>query len=86
MRWLHSSPDEPVELWSELDADREETRKVEIWADGRVSYASTDREIGGTQLGEGPVPSLEQIGADPEFEPEAITRSQFEDCWTATVR
>jgi hypothetical protein len=86
VRWLHSSPDEPVDLWSELDAGREEWRKVEIWADGRVGYASSDSEIGGTSLGEGPIPALTMIAADPQFRPEEVTQSQFEDCWSATVR
>ena len=83
--WLHSSPDDPVDLWSELDVDRDETRKVEIWADGRVGYASADHECCGTRLGEGPLPSFDEIAANPEFEPEVITQSQFEDCWAANV-
>ena len=83
--WLHSSSDEPIELWSELNADREEVRKVESWADGRVGYASLDREAGGTRLGEGPVPPLREIAADPQFRPQTITQSEFEECWRANV-
>lgn len=84
--WLHSSSDEPVELWSELNEDRKEVRKVEIWADGRVGYASRDEETGGTRLGEGPLPSLSEIAADTEFRPQVITSSEFEECWRANVR
>jgi hypothetical protein len=86
VRWHHSSPDEPVELWSELDAGREEVRKVEIWRDGRVGYASFDEQAGGTRLGEVAVPSLDEIAADPQFEPEAISQAEFEECWRANVR
>lgn len=86
VRWLHASPDEPVELWSELDAARDETRKVEIWADGRVGYASAESVSDGTILGECPVPAMEEIAADPQFQPEIISRSAFEECWSAHVR
>ena len=40
VKWLHSHPDEPVLLYSELDKDRWETRKVEVFADGRIGFAS----------------------------------------------
>jgi len=46
VRWLHNHPDDPVELWSELDSERFEIRKVEVWHDGRVGFASRDRELG----------------------------------------
>ena len=86
IRWQHSSPADPVELWSELDQNREEVRKVEIWADGRVGYASRDREAGETRLGERAVPPLNEIAADAQFYPKTITRSEFEECWAANVR
>jgi hypothetical protein len=48
VRWLHDAPDEPVDLWSELDCQRFETRKVEIFRDGRLGYASATEAAGGT--------------------------------------
>jgi hypothetical protein len=69
VQWLHSSSDQPADLWSELNANREEMRKVEIWADGRVGYASLDGEVGGTRLGEGSVPPLREIAADAQSDP-----------------
>lgn len=86
VHWLHSSSDEPVELWSELSGNREEVRKVEIWEDGRVGYASLDEEAGETRLGEGPIPPLREIAADAQFRPQTITQSEFEECWRANVR
>jgi len=86
VRWIHSSAEEPVELWSELDTSREEVRKIEIWVDGRVGYAFGEVEVGGTRLGEGSVPQLDKIAADPQFEPEAILQSDFENQWAASVR
>ena len=79
--WRHSSPQEPVELFSELDGQRFEVRKVEVWADGRTGYASQHEEVGGTRLGELPVPSLSEIAADPQFEPHEMTAADFEQHW-----
>lgn len=86
VHWLHASLEDPVELWSELDPAREEVRKVEIWSDGRVGFASAGGEFGGTRLGEGPMPSLDDIAADPQFDPQPVTREEFESCWQANVR
>ena len=86
VRWFHSSPDDPVELWSELDADREEVRKVEIWTDGRVGYASSEGETGGTRLGKVAVPPLNEIDLDAQFQTEAITKADFEMCWIDALR
>ncbi|UPT62558.1 MAG: hypothetical protein M0D54_19745 [Hyphomonadaceae bacterium JAD_PAG50586_4] len=86
VRWLHDHPNEPVDLWSELDDQRFEVRKVEIWRDGRVGFAARDRESGGTLLGTVAMPSLSEIAANPEFEPEEISGVEFEACWQANVR
>ena len=83
VQWLHAHPDEPVWLISELDDDRWETRKVEIFADGSKGYASKEEEVGGTFLGLAPVPPLREIAADPQFRPEEITKEEFEGIWRA---
>jgi hypothetical protein len=86
VHWLHASPDDPVELWSELDAFREEVRKVETWHDGRVGYASCSEEIGGTRLGKVAVPMLDEINSDPQFQAEGITKVDFETRWIDAVQ
>ena len=83
VRWLHSFPNEPVLLISELDEALWETRKVEIFPDGSKGYADHAAEHHGTRLGQGPVPPLEEIGADPQFIPERITRDEFEAIWAS---
>jgi hypothetical protein len=71
-------------LYSELDNDRWEKRKVEIYSDGRMGYADQERAVGGTFLGLEPIPALPEIAKDPQFEPYAITG---ESVWrTATAR
>jgi hypothetical protein len=81
VEWKHSFSDEPVLLYSELDGDRWELRKVEIFPDGKMGYAGPGVAVGGTKLGLVPVPSFERIAADPEFEPVVIARLEFETVW-----
>jgi hypothetical protein len=81
--WMHSLPNEPITLFSELDDDRYEVRKLEIFRDGSAGRASADASAGQTVLGEVPVASLDEINADPQFQAEEITQSEFEAAWSA---
>jgi hypothetical protein len=81
VKWSHSSSDYPVLLYSELDADRWEKRKVEIYADGRADFAGQNEQTGKTELGIVPVPDIEDIAAQPEFEPATISAQEFEAAW-----
>ena len=81
VKWIHTYPDQPVFIYSELDDDRWELRKVEIFPDGRMGYADPEVEVGRTGLSELPLPSFEKIAADPEFEPEVISKAEFERIW-----
>jgi hypothetical protein len=46
VKWNHALPDEPVWFYSELDAERWETRKVEIFADGSCVMRVPQTEAG----------------------------------------
>ena len=81
VRWIHTVPDDPVILYSELDGERWELRKVEVYADGREDYADGKAQSGSTLLGTVPVPTLDEIAAQPEFEPALITAEEFETVW-----
>jgi len=81
VQWIHSNPDEPILLYSELDENRWESRKVEVYADGHCSYANHGESTGSTWLGEVPVPTLAEIAADSQFQPVAITKDDFEEVW-----
>lgn len=83
VRWLHDFQDEPVDLWSELDRERFETRKLEIFRDGTVGFASATEATDGTRLGSIPVPPLAEIARDPEFVLEEISQEAFERRWNA---
>jgi hypothetical protein len=81
VKWVHSFPDEPIHLYCELDTDRLVTRKVELWADGSKGFAGRDEQSGSTQLSVEPVPMLDEIASDPQFEPAVITQEEFESVW-----
>jgi len=81
VKWKHSRSDDPVWLYSEIDANRCETRKVEIYADGRYGFASAKESSAGTRLGEAPIPSLTEIAYDHQFEPAEFTKDKFEVVW-----
>jgi hypothetical protein len=83
VEWRHDNPDYPVWLISELDDDRWETRKVEIFANGSKGYAEKGEEGGGTFLGLSPVPPSQEIAADPQFVVAEITKEEFEAIWRA---
>jgi hypothetical protein len=83
VRWVHSLPGEPVELLSELDDRAREVRKVEVFANGSAGFAGRDEATEETRLSEGPLPTLDEIAADPQFLPEEISREEFEKAWEA---
>jgi len=64
--------DDPITLFIELDEERWEVRRVEVFADGRLGYASERGTFGPTTLGDGP------LAANPEFSSSEITRAEFE--------
>ncbi len=79
--WTHSFPDEPICLFSELDRARLEVRKIEVFRDGRRGWAGGGESSGGTELGEVPFPSLEEIASDSQFQPGEIDADEFEAEW-----
>lgn len=85
-KWINAPADSPVEYYSELDPGRWETRKVEIFHDGRMSYASATQSTYDTRLGIVPVPSLQEIAAQPEFQVKSISADEFEVMWKRATR
>lgn len=81
VKWIHATSYRPVFIYSELDDERWELRKVEIFPDGRMLYADPEVEFEETGLSTMSYPSLEEIAADPEFEPEVISKVEFEKIW-----
>lgn len=85
VRWEHNFSDEPVTIYSELDDYRNEIRKVEIYRDGRVGYASIGFEHGGSALSKEPLPPFEEINEDAQFNLEEIGQEEFDVVWERAV-
>ena len=86
VKWIHSFPDMPVWMYIELDEERWEQRKVEVFADGHIGYADDESATEPTGLGEDPVPSITEISADSQFLPEEITKEEFEIMWSKALK
>jgi hypothetical protein len=82
VKWKTASPDVPCVMYSELDDQRMERRKIDVYADGRWGFADEHEEIGGSGLGEASTPTVDCLNADPEYEAEAIDKEEFEKLWS----
>jgi hypothetical protein len=83
VKWIHDFTHEPVVLYSELDDDRWEVRKVEAFRDGRMCRAGAGEATAETMPSETPIPTLDEIAVDPQFEPQEIETVEFEAAWVA---
>jgi len=84
-RWVHDFPDEAVLWYHEVDAGLHETRKVVMFQDGRMERANLSEHTDYTDLSTEPLPSLEEVNAQAEFEAAEIDELEFEQVWTAAV-
>jgi hypothetical protein len=82
----HSLPDEPIGLYSEIDCDGWEKRKVEEFRAGRLTYANATTAAGSTRLGKEAIPEIAEIAKDSQFSPRKIMRAKFEEIWQKAIR
>lgn len=78
VHWQHAASNYPVEIWSELDADRFETRKIEFAATGAATCWCAAQPAG---LGTVPVPPLAVISELGEFTALELDYAAFEQAW-----
>jgi len=78
--WYHSYPDCPTLIYSELDEERWEIRKVEVFSDGSKGFAP-GMELGKSELGKVAIPPNEEISRDPQFQCLEISQKEFEEAW-----
>lgn len=71
----------PMLSFGELDAERWEKWKVEIYRDGSMAPASEEFECGEIFLSIDPIPTLTEIASDARLEPSEITAEEFERGW-----
>ena len=79
--WKHSFPDEPVIIYSELNENREEIRKVEVYTNERMGYAWKSISMMGAYLSESEIPEISEINKDVQFQGIEIRREEFEMIW-----
>ncbi len=86
--WFHDFADEPCVFYAELDEERYELRKIEIFKNGKSTRDSAeDLKRDPMALADQPWPSLEEINAieDPEeFHAEEISAVEFEERWKSS--
>ncbi|QNT25482.1 DUF6881 domain-containing protein [Ralstonia solanacearum] len=85
VKWMHEFKSEPVYIYSEMNSDRWETRKVEIYVDRRMGFSDGTNSVGGSMLSTEPLPSLQEIATDPQFVPVEISQEEFEKIWTTAL-
>ncbi len=86
--WFHDFADEPCVFYAELDEERYELRKIEIFKNGKSTRASAeDLKRDPMALADQPWPSLEEINAtedSEEFHAEEISAAEFEELWKSS--
>ena len=64
--WNHTNDYDPIIMYSEIDAERFETKRLDIFPDGHVAYFDNRTPL---ELGEAPYPSdFDTINATGEFD------------------
>jgi len=86
VKWKHHDPRDPVLIYSEIDGEQWEHRKVEVFSDGRLGFADQNHEVSGSRLAIEPWPDLAKLGAEPEFYISEITAAEFEAIWQKATR
>lgn len=79
--WAYHDPKMPVDIYSELDDERWETRKVEAFADGRLQFSDGVDSTGGTGLSEVPMPTVDEINPKTGLISDLIDEAAFEEMW-----
>ncbi len=78
--------DEVTEIWSEVNEENDEVRKIEWFLGKPAQVTSINLFTFDTSLSLEPLPSIEEINADPEFEAVLIDKDQFELAWEESCR
>lgn len=85
VRWIHSFPDEPILLLSEIDDQGYERRKIDVFSDGSFVSATQAFSNEATYLSSERFPELSEINLSEEFDAVAGTAEVFELFWRLAV-
>ena len=81
IKWNHTNPDEPVWLFSEVDPNGLELRKIECFRNGFCDIATGTGSSGSARVSSGPLPEMMELVKDPEFDAVEIAKEEFEEVW-----
>lgn len=79
--WHHDSDTDPIRILVELDAERWEVRKIHLFRDGTLAYATAGESSGDCELSDVAYPLSDEILESLEFTVYPITRGKFEQLW-----
>jgi hypothetical protein len=84
--WKHEENEYPCILYSELDDNRYEIRKVDVHSDGSMFHACEAQSSGDAILGCAPTPNISERNADSEFDAFEIPEQEFEAIWKKAIK
>jgi hypothetical protein len=85
-RWMSENREGLRMTFSELDGERWEVRRVEVFLDGRVSCADVHGSYGTTELAKNPIGEPEATVDNQEYEIAELTRAEFEAVFDAALQ
>ena len=81
VEWIHDDPEDPVWIYNEIGEDNYEVRRVDQFRGGSFQWMDATHENDTDFLSYVPIPSLDEINADPEFCGVEISKERFEEIW-----
>lgn len=82
LEWFHDIEDEPYLIYSEIDNQRYETRKIEVFKNG--TYLRCGEEILNSSIDLADIAfpeNIDEINQDKQFHAKYITKKDFEKIW-----
>lgn len=79
--WMHNFEDQPITLYGEVNDAMDEQRRIEVFLDGSMGYASSNGIEYRSFLSELKWSAKEEIEEDPQFQVSYISKEKFEEIW-----
>lgn len=85
--WRHLSEVDPYAIYSEIDDNDEETRKIEFLKNGKLlGFACENFVWGDAILADQKMPTLNDINEDDAFDGIELTKNEFELLWNKVYK
>jgi len=82
LKWFHNLDDEPYKIYSEIDDQRYEVRKIEIYKNGTIYICDEQMNNSQIELADVAFPEdLDEINQDRQFFAQYISKEKFESIW-----